>query len=155
MSDATEILEYNKMGNKEYGEMMDELIATIMEDISVEPEDVAEFLHLGQYADLVVNTFGLIAFLCVLLGAQKRSEKLLVPALVIIPIDFLKCTIFSIIFVIPLGFPNPLSLTLIVINFCNAFIYVPVWIAFYSLRDELLENYCAGDYELAQQQKDK
>ena len=158
-SDATEIIEHNKMNNKEYGEMTDELIDTMEElNLGVESHDVAHFLDLGQptaYADLVVNAFGVIAFLCVLIGAQKRSAKLLVPALVFIPIDFLKCIFFSIIFAIPLGLSNPFSIALIVLNFLNALIYVPEWIAIYSLRHELLESDSAGDYELAQQQGDK
>ena len=105
--------------------------------------------------DLIVASFGLFAFLCVLIGTQDRSEKLLQPALIFIPIDFLKCTFFATIFAATLGSYNPVAIKLVVLNALQAFIYVPKWIAIYSLRQELLGNDGNGNYEVAQNQVDK
>ena len=99
------------------------------------------------YIDIFVQIFGLVAFLCLIFGARKSSEKLLLPSLVYFPIDFLKCTVFSILLAIPLGFSNPFTKTIIVLNVINAVTYVPAWIAIYSLRQELLENAGGTNYE--------
>ena len=156
-SDVAEIME-DKMSQDTREEKINGIMAVMEElNIYVNREGAAKFIDLSvstAYVDLVVNAFGLIVFCLLLFGAQKRSEKLLIPALVFIPIDFLKCTVFLILFAIPFGFSNPLAITLIVINLLNALIYIPEWIAIYSLRQELLgDNNAAGDYELAQQQK--
>ena len=107
------------------------------------------------YIDIFVQIFGLVAFLCLIFGARKSSEKLLLPSLVYFPIDFLKCTVFSILFAIPLGFSNPFTKTIIVLNVINAITYVPAWIAIYSLRQELLENAGGTNYEQLQKRADK
>ena len=157
-SDVTEILE-DKIG-KDTREEKIHIMMAYMEELNIyaSQEGVGQFIDIQvptAYADLIVNSFGLIAFLCLIFGARKSSEKLLIPALVFIPIDFLKCTVFVILFAIPFGFSNPVTITIIVINLLNALIYVPELIAIYSLRQEILGNDGTGDYELAQQQPDK
>ena len=157
-SDVTEILE-DKIGKDTREEKINIMMAAMEElNIYASKKDVGQFIDVQvptAYADLIVNSFGLIAYFCVIFGAKKSSEKLLIPALVFIPIDFLKCTVFVILFTIPLGFSNPFSIALIILNLLNALIYVPEWIAIYSLRQEILGNDGTGDYEMAQQQPDK
>ena len=157
-SDVTEILE-DKIGKDTREEKINIMMAAMQElNIYASQDGVGQFIDMQvptAYVDLIVNSFGLIAFFCVIFGAKKSSEKLLIPALVFIPIDFLKCTVFVILFAIPLGFSNPFSIALIVLNLLNALIYVPEWIAIYSLRQEILGNDGTGAYELAQQQPDK
>ena len=156
-SDVAEIIEDN-ISKETREEKINGIMAASEEfGIYVNQESVGQFIDLGvptAYADLIVNAFGLIAFSCVLFGAQRKSEKLLLPALVFIPIDFLKCTVFVILFAIPLGFSNPFAITLIAINLINLLIYVPEWIAIYSLRQEFSGN-GSGDYEMTQQREDK
>ena len=156
--DVTEILEDN-IGKDTREEKINIMMEAMQElNIYASQESVGQFIDMGiptAYADLIVNFFGLIAFFCVIFGAKKSSDKLLIPALVFIPIDFLKCTVFVILFAIPFGFSNPVTITIIVINLLNALIYVPELIAIYSLRQEILGNDGTGDYELAQQQPDK
>ena len=165
-SDVTEILE-DTMGRDTREEKINIMMAAMEElNMYASEEGVGQFIDIQvptAYADLTLNTFGLIAFFCVMFGAKKRYEKLMIPALVFIPIDFLKCTIFVILFAIPLGFSNPFTITLTVINLLNALIYVPEWIAIYSLRHEILENDDTShhavafsdlcDHELAHQQQ--
>ena len=165
-SDVTEILE-DTMGRDTREEKINIMMAAMEElNMYASEEGVGQFIDIQvptAYADLTLNTFGLIAFFCVMFGAKKRYEKLMIPALVFIPIDFLRCTIFVILFAIPLGFSNPFTITLTVINLLNALIYVPEWIAIYSLRQEILENDDTShhavafsdlcDHELAHQQQ--
>ena len=114
-------------------------------------------IHLGNpfaYVSLFVAIFGLIACLCLVFGARKSSEKLLLPSLVFFPINCLKYTVFSILFAISLGFSNPINIIFIVLNVINAITHGPAWITIYSLRQELLENAGGTNYELAQQRAD-
>ena len=157
-SDVEQIME-DSMGKDTREDKINILMASMKElNFHMNQEGVAHFVDLGNpttYVDLFVAIFGLIACLCLVFGARKSSEKLLLPSLVFLPIDFLKCTVFSILFAIPLGFSNPFAITIIVINVINAITYVPAWIAIYSLRQELLENAGGTNYELAQQRADK
>lgn len=106
---------------------------------------MVKFLDLvvvDAYVDLIVASFESFAYLCVLIGAQDRSEKLLLPALVIFPIN----CIIKFIFIVTifsfgaLGTYNAIGIRLFLLNILHAFIYVPKWIAIYSLRQELLGN---------------
>ena len=122
---------------------IDEIIA-YMEKLNINIDENPVYVNffdlvvVAAFADLVVASFGWFAFLCVLIGCQDRSENLLPPALIFIPVDFLKCTFFATIFAATLGSYNPIAFTLVVLNALQAFIYVPTWLAIYSLRQELL-----------------
>ena len=157
-SDVEQIME-DSMGKDTREEKINILMAGMEElNIYVNREGVANFVDLGTptaYVDIFVAIFGLVACLCLVFGARKSSEKLLLPSLVFFPLDFLKCTVFSILFALPLGFSNPFAITIIVLNVINAITYVPAWIAIYSLRQELLENAGGTNYEQAQQLVDK
>ena len=125
---------------------MDAITAYIEEhNIDARPVDVVKFLDLvviDAYVDLIVASFESFAYLCVLIGAQDKSEKLLLPALVIFPINcIIKFIFIAIIFSFgALGTYNAIGITLFLLNILHAFIYVPKWIAIYSLRQELLGN---------------
>ena len=152
MLDVTGIL-----GLKVREELIDGILAA-MQMFNMNPVDVAEFLDLvvsTSYIDLIVASFGVAAFLSVLFGAQKRSEMLLLPALIFIPIDFLKCTFFATIFATTLGSYNPVAIMLVMLNALHAFIYVPKWLVIYSLRQELLGDDGNHNHEVAQKQVDK
>ena len=137
------------------------ILMKVMEElnINVNREGIENFVDFGTpttVVDIFFSIFGLISCFCLVFGARKSSEKLLLPSLVFFPFDFFKCTVFSIVFAIPLGFSNPFAITIIVLNVINAIIYVPALISIYSLRQELLKN--AGDGandELTQQREDK
>ena len=153
MLDVTGIL-----GLKVREKLIDGILAA-MQMFHMNPVDVAEFLDLvvsTSYIDLIVASFGLAAFLSVLFGAQKRSEMLLLPALIFIPIDFLKCTFFATIFAATLGSYNPVAIMLVTLYALHAaFIYVPKWLVIYSLRQELLGDDGNHNHEVAQKQVDK
>ena len=139
------------LGLKVREELIDGILAA-MQTFSMNPVDVAEFLDLvvsTSYIDLIVASFGLDAFLCVLFGAKKRSEMLLLPALIFIPIDFLKCTFFATIFAATHGSYNPVAIALVILNALHAFIYVPAWLVIYSLRQELLGDDGNHNYKFA------
>merc|ERR1712032_199836 len=52
------------------------------------------------YVELILGAFGLAAFGCLIFTSIKKTEKMLVPALVLIPIDILHGIIYMILFAI-------------------------------------------------------
>ena len=107
--------------------------------------------HINQYVGLTLGAFGLAAFCCLIFSPYKKSEKMLIPALVLIPIDFLHGIIYMIVLAI-----DGLIFTggIIVGTLLAIFTYIPIWIAIYSLKQEL-QGATEGDQELSHKRGEK
>ena len=84
---------------------------------------------------------GLLVYSCLIYGAVEKSEKMLIPALVVIPINFVSgvITMILILSLSSLGVDSSAAL----INsyyVLIAAVAIPSWIAIYSFRQELQAN---------------
>ena len=104
------------------------------------------------YVNLILGAFGLVAFSFLIYSSVKKSEKLLIPALMLIPIKFLSQVILSILTIQILG---GISGMVTSINIISALIYVPVWIAIFSFRQELQEYELIGNGVRESNKKEK
>ena len=83
---------------------------------------------------------GLLVYSCLIYGAVKKSEKMLLPALVVIPINFVSgvITMILILSLSSLGVAG--SVALFISCVIIAAVAIPTWIAIYSFRQELQAN---------------
>ena len=95
-----------------------------------------------RYVDLTLGAFGLAAYGWLIFSPCKKSEKMVIPALVLIPIDFLHGIIYMIVLAID-GIILAVGIIAIAL-----FFYIPAWIAIYSFKQEL-QGVTEGDQELS------
>ena len=108
------------------------------------------------YVGWILGAFGLAAFGCLIFSYIKKSEKMLVPALVLIPIDILHSIIFMILFAIKNSDLAGGSIAIaIMFAIMIAIIFdILAWIAIYSFKQEL-QGVTEGDQELSHKSGEK
>ena len=88
--------------------------------------------------ELINSVLGLVVYSCLIYGAVKKSEKMLIPALVVIPINFV---LYVIAIIQVLSSPTvAFAVTAIAVAVILTALTIPTWIVIYSFRQELQES---------------
>ena len=92
------------------------------------------------WVDLVVRVAGLLACACSLLGVCCCQARLLVPLLVWIPLELVKCAGVMLAYTAPLGLASPATLGMGGTSLLNLLTYGAWWYVAYSCRHTLKEE---------------
>ena len=90
--------------------------------------------------DLVVRVAGLVACACSLLGVCCRQAGLLLPLLLWIPLELVKCAGVMVAYAAPVGLASPATLAMGGTNLLNLLTYGAWWYVAYSCRHQLKEE---------------
>jgi hypothetical protein len=103
-------------------------------------EDIAFFLSTAHYqtmVGIVMSVLLVISSALLLYGVHSKKEKLLLPSLILWPVDTIVRCIFVLVYSIGLGFMHPFVIMLNIILLFAIVIDIFIWLCVYSHRKQL------------------
>ena len=144
----TEIVEENIKSDDQKNQEIEDLIEGMdVLGISLNKSSVEQWLfhvYITAFIDVIFSMIGLISYGCLWFGVFKDKDQFLLPALVFIPFEFLKCAATSVVFANDLGFTNPISIFTQSFIIFNILVLFPIWLMIYSYKQVLKDG---GDRE--------
>jgi|ERR1712059_115013 len=139
--DGKELMAEMSKSSYEKSQEIDTLVQGMQElGIPTSREDITFFTTTALYqtiVGIVMSLLLVISSALLLYGVHSRKEKLLIPSLILWPIDTIVRCIFVLVFCIGLGFLHPFVIMLNIVLLMAIVIDIFIWLCVYSHRKQL------------------